>query len=155
MTPIPSLPAPAIFRKGGKDYRRWTEAHKRQIVEESFSPGASVSIVARRHDVNANQVFKWRLLYQRGELGEPVQAIDGFLPVGMIGHDGVLQPVKPAPPKPLPVIPSVPSTSSAPASSGIPPVITLSLRKGAQVRMEGELRLPVLRCVLKTVLGES
>ncbi len=25
-----------------------------------MEPGASVSIVARRHDVNANQVFKWR-----------------------------------------------------------------------------------------------
>jgi transposase len=25
-----------------------------------LEPGSSVSIVARRHDVNANQVFKWR-----------------------------------------------------------------------------------------------
>jgi transposase len=25
-----------------------------------MEPGASVSIVARRHDVNANQLFKWR-----------------------------------------------------------------------------------------------
>jgi transposase len=29
-------------------------------VAETLEPGASVSIVARRHDVNANQVFKWR-----------------------------------------------------------------------------------------------
>jgi transposase len=40
--------------------RRWSEALKRQIVAESLAPGASVSVVARRHDVNANQVFKWR-----------------------------------------------------------------------------------------------
>ena len=33
---------------------------KRRIVAETLEPGASVSIVARRHDVNANQVFKWR-----------------------------------------------------------------------------------------------
>ena len=29
-------------------------------MAETREPGASVSIVARRHDVNANQVFKWR-----------------------------------------------------------------------------------------------
>jgi transposase len=40
--------------------RQWTEAFKRQIVAETLEPGASVSIVARRHDVNANQLFKWR-----------------------------------------------------------------------------------------------
>jgi len=40
--------------------RQWAEAFKRQIVAETLEPGASVSIVARRHDVNANQLFKWR-----------------------------------------------------------------------------------------------
>ena len=40
--------------------RQWTEAFKRQIVAETLEPGASVSIVARQHDVNANQLFKWR-----------------------------------------------------------------------------------------------
>jgi transposase len=40
--------------------RQWTRALKRRIVAETLEPGASVSIVARRHDVNANQVFKWR-----------------------------------------------------------------------------------------------
>jgi transposase len=40
--------------------RRWPEALKRQIVAETLEPGSSVSIVARRHDVNANQLFQWR-----------------------------------------------------------------------------------------------
>jgi transposase len=40
--------------------RQWTEAFKRQVVAETLEPGASVSIVARRHDLNANQLFKWR-----------------------------------------------------------------------------------------------
>jgi transposase len=40
--------------------RQWTEAFKRQVVAETLAPGASVSIVARRHDLNANQLFKWR-----------------------------------------------------------------------------------------------
>jgi transposase len=38
-------------------------------VEETFVAGASVSRVARRHDVNANQVFYWRKLYREGRLG--------------------------------------------------------------------------------------
>ena len=42
----------------GSKRRQWTRALKRRIVAETLEPGASVSIVARRHDVNANQVFK-------------------------------------------------------------------------------------------------
>ena len=30
--------------------------------------GASVAVIARRHDVNANQVFHWRKLYREGRL---------------------------------------------------------------------------------------
>jgi transposase len=48
----------------GRRNRRWPEALKRQIVAETREPGASVSIVARRYDVNANQVFGWRLRYE-------------------------------------------------------------------------------------------
>jgi transposase len=40
--------------------REWPEALKRQMVAETLQPGSSVSIVARRHDVNTNQLFKWR-----------------------------------------------------------------------------------------------
>jgi transposase len=32
---------------------------KRQIVEETLAPGASVARVARAHGVNANQVFAY------------------------------------------------------------------------------------------------
>ena len=34
--------------------RRWSEAEKRRVVAESYQPGVSVSLVARRNDVNAN-----------------------------------------------------------------------------------------------------
>jgi transposase len=43
-----------------KRRRRWSAAQKRQIVAETLEPGSSVSIVARRYDVNANQLFLWR-----------------------------------------------------------------------------------------------
>src|SRR5690242_21890678 len=40
--------------------RQYSEALKRQMVAETQAPGASVSVVARRHDVNSNQLFRWR-----------------------------------------------------------------------------------------------
>jgi len=48
---------------GRNQRRRWPEELKRRIVAASREPGASVSIVARRYDVNANQLFRWRQLY--------------------------------------------------------------------------------------------
>ena len=39
--------------------RRGSDAEKRRIVAESYQPGVSVSVVARRNDVNANLVFTW------------------------------------------------------------------------------------------------
>jgi transposase len=49
--------------------RRWPEALKRRIVSETREPGASVSVVARRYDVNANQLFKWRRQYEATPAG--------------------------------------------------------------------------------------
>ncbi|MFY4707050.1 IS3 family transposase [Burkholderia glumae] len=48
--------------------RRRSVDEKLAIVRETFEPGATVSGVARRHQVNANQVFAWRKLYQDGSL---------------------------------------------------------------------------------------
>ncbi len=45
-----------------------SKAERRQIVEESLRPGASVARVALAHGVNANQVFNWRKLFREGRL---------------------------------------------------------------------------------------
>jgi len=50
--------------------RRRSVKERREIVEETLVAGASVARVARRHDVNANQVFYWRKLYREGRLGD-------------------------------------------------------------------------------------
>src|SRR5215467_92759 len=47
-------------QSGATKRRQYPEALKRQMVAETQVPGASVSIVARRHDVNSNQLFRWR-----------------------------------------------------------------------------------------------
>ena len=40
--------------------RFWSEEEKRRIVAQSYAPGVSVSVVARRYDVNSNLIFTWR-----------------------------------------------------------------------------------------------
>ena len=51
-----------------------------RFVEETLRAGASVSVVARAHDVNANQVFRWRKLYREGQL-EVEESTTRLLPV--------------------------------------------------------------------------
>ena len=43
------------------------EDEKRRIVAETYERGASVSEVARRHDLNANLLFSWRRVMGRVE----------------------------------------------------------------------------------------
>jgi transposase len=45
-----------------------SKQERRAVVEETLRPGASVAVIARRHGVNANQVFHWRKLYREGRL---------------------------------------------------------------------------------------
>jgi transposase len=67
----------------GRRVRRWRSiAEKRQIVQLTLEPGASVAEVARAHGVNANQVFKWRREFERGELEEVCAAL---IPVTVSG----------------------------------------------------------------------
>jgi transposase len=40
--------------------RRWSVEAKARIVEESMTPGANVSAVARAHGLSPQQVFAWR-----------------------------------------------------------------------------------------------
>ena len=63
--------------------RNWSEDEKRMICAQTRFPGVSVSQVARRYDVNANQVFNW--------LKDPLFAtppegadVTNFLPVEVV-----------------------------------------------------------------------
>lgn len=48
--------------------RRWTDAQKLGIVEESFGPGGSIADTARRHDIGRTLLVRWRRQYRNGEL---------------------------------------------------------------------------------------
>lgn len=75
--------------------RRFTAEQKKAISEEALAPGASVSRVARAHDLNTNQVFKWMRQYQ----GNPQSArtTPALLPVLVSHADATAIPVVPEP----------------------------------------------------------
>ena len=56
--------------------RRWSEAAKLRIVEESLSAPRLVSATARRHGISNQLLFAWRKAYREGRLG----AVAGFVP---------------------------------------------------------------------------
>ena len=116
--------------------RRRSVAERRRVVEETLAAGASVARVARAHGVNANQVFHWRRLYQRGLLGGKVQPAAGLLPVK--------------------VTESAETTAMVARGSGVTAAIAakaasamqIELAKG-RVRIEGKADLEMLRVVLE------
>ncbi|EGM8431558.1 transposase, partial [Escherichia coli] len=48
---------------GPEKRRRRTTQEKITIVQQSFEPGMTVSLVARQHGVAASQLFLWRKQY--------------------------------------------------------------------------------------------
>lgn len=114
--------------------RHWSYEKKRRVVEETMKPGMSVSIVARRHDINANLVFGWRKLYQEGRLG--VKAGEqSFIPVGVVGSQE-----------------NVPAPASAPRIAGL---IELALPGGITLRVDSKIEEPALRRVLRAVKSSA
>src|ERR1039457_6487368 len=75
--------------------RRYSPAFKRKVVKESLVSGASVSVVARRHDINSNIVFRWRKEFREAERDRAVRsqkslADDGFVEVGLVDNAGAV-----------------------------------------------------------------
>lgn len=62
--------------------RRWSEAEKLRIVEESFSAPRVVSATARHHGVAKQLLFSWRKGYREGQLGSGHAA--GFVPAQIV-----------------------------------------------------------------------
>jgi transposase len=48
--------------------RRWAPEQKVRIVEETYLPGMSVSLVGRRYGISGSQIFTWRRLMPQGAL---------------------------------------------------------------------------------------
>jgi len=112
--------------------RKHSIVEKRRIVEATWVAGASVARVAREHGVNANQVFGWRRLYQRGLLGGNVPSV-------------ALVPVKVTESAATPVPPDA-AVAASPSGS-----IQLRLPKG-QLRIDGTVDAALLRVLVECLL---
>ena len=69
------------IRTGVGRRRRWSDEAKGHIVAESFTLGAVVSEVARRHDIAPQHLFAWRKAARAGLLTLPSDATPQFVPV--------------------------------------------------------------------------
>lgn len=100
-----SVKAEVEANKSPRRLQRRPIQMKRWIVEQTLVPGASVAKVARRHGVNANQVFGWRKQYREGglidekgaakrasrEFDHGTRAGQALIHIGVIDQDGGLR----------------------------------------------------------------
>ncbi len=120
-----------------------TIEEKLRVVEETRAPGASVAIVARRHNLNANQVFGWRRLYRRG-----------LLKARVVGDVAKMLPVKVSTPT---VLPTERADSPAPGRSAAKStpaceVIEIQLRNGHSIVVRGTVNGEVLARVIDLLI---
>jgi transposase len=109
---------------------RHTLEEKLRIVEEARAKGASVAMVARRHNLNANQVFAWRRQHRRGLLNTQAAT-----------DDAKLLPVKVSTPTVLPTERATPTASSQSPSEpkSAAQLIEIRLRNGHSIVVRGRV----------------
>jgi transposase len=152
--------SPVTTMQGAR--RSWSADEKRRIVEESFRPGASVAVVARRHDLNANLLFTWRRQVRPAgpAAGPPAVAAPEpaeFVPIGVFGSapdEGPALLATAAPPRAAGVAevrPPVPH----PALEQRPGVIEIDLPGGVRVRVDAFVNERALDRVLRVLKGRA
>lgn len=119
-------------KEAGGKRRRWALEFKRELVAATFEPGSSVSLVARRHDINANQLFKWR----RELAGAPAAPME-------LARVEVM-PTPPSGPL-IEVGPAVPAKSAAGR-------IEITLPLGVRVKIEGSVDPGTVSAALAAVM---
>jgi transposase len=123
---------------GVRTRRRWPVDEKVRIVLETLEPGVSVPVIARRHCVNANQLFMWRGQYQRGELRANT---DGECPMRLL-------PVQVGPPAAHEPEASGPNVKS-PEAAGC---MEIQFSGGPRVKVWGDVDEKVLRVLVQELL---
>lgn len=116
-------------------YRHHTVEFKRAVVQQSLTTDASVSRIAREHNVNANQLFTWRKLFKEGLLGAAPSRDCTLLPITL----AELPPSSP------------PSMRNSTITTGTAGVMHLAVGK-AQLRLEGSVDAATLALVLEHLL---
>ena len=112
-------------------FRRVEE--KLRIVKLTLEPGASVASIALTNGVNANQVFRWKRQYERGELRPRRSKSGSALVTVTIARE-------PEAPK-LAETPTLPSVGS----------VTIEFPGRALLSIEGAADPAVIRAVLESL----
>ena len=87
-TPTNNTREPAVTTEAGCS----PLATSAELVEETLAGDTSVSVVARRHDLNANQLFNWRRHYRNGLLEEATSSSAALMPVHVADPPGSPRP---------------------------------------------------------------
>ena len=120
---------------GHRIRRRRSVSEKIKIVRLTMEPLASVAEIARQHVVNANQVFKWRRLFERGQLVDAGARSTALLPVTISADvEPILKPAD--------------AGEVETASGG---AIHIELPGGAAISIERGADPVLLRCVLESL----
>jgi len=115
---------------------------KRELIERSLQPGASVSGIALDSGINANLLFKWRREHLRSNGRAIVSATPTAKPV--------LLPVTIE--SPMPQITAAPTPPPPPASRASTGSIEIDIG-GARVRLRGAVDEASVRVVLHALRG--
>jgi transposase len=116
-------------------------------VKETLAPGASVSVIARRHGMNANVLFGWRKQFREGQLGNGLLPAGGFVPVH-VAEDVTLARALPAPQKPA--CENV-SASLLAVEGKTPGLIEIETAAGIKLRLSGRVDDRALCRVLSAI----
>jgi transposase len=122
--------------------RRHSAALKRELVERSLQPGASVAALAQEHGINANLLFNWRRLHleqQKAAAQLPAEPATVLLPVT------VEEPVA------APAAPHACATATPTPRRAGTGVIEVEIG-AALVRLRGMVDEASVRCVLQALL---
>nr|WP_244435454.1 transposase [Methylobacterium sp. B34] len=79
---------------GAVGRRRWSADDRARILEETFVPGAVVSVVARRHGLTPQQLFTWRR-----EARQAAAALPAFVPAVTAPEPTAVEPARAEPPR--------------------------------------------------------
>nr|WP_144155228.1 transposase [Paraburkholderia sp. BCC1885] len=135
-------------RGNGGRYKRpnFPIEFKRQLAELSFEPGASVALIARQNDVNANLLFKWRHQYQAGAFGLPTKPeASAKLPPAMAP---VLLPVSIVDELPVEASTSLPTKTELSNTTAEDGICEIDFDH-ARLRIRGEVSPSVLRLLIR------
>ena len=114
--------------------RRYAASFKRELVERSLQPGASVSGIALENGINANVLFRWRREQLRATASVQHESTE----------QAVLLPVKLA-------APVTPTTQATAARSPMPAGVIEIEIGAARVRLRGAVDEANVRCVLQAL----